>query len=184
MEKRRKELIDATRELYEEKGIAQTTVKDITERCNVTRTLFYHYFDSKEAITSAVLDDYINDFTEAVRLWNESRVYGDVKGALRNCIKLIRRVLFDSNYFRKMLATRENAGLYLEFMTRASEALSQYVVETTVKDYQAHHEIEIEHVPETFNILIIGLAGYLRTNPEVDDEMLVEIVAQTLRLDM
>ena len=58
-EERRAEIIRAARELYEEQGLAHTSILDITTRVGVTRTLFYHYFPDKDAVTSAVLDDYI-----------------------------------------------------------------------------------------------------------------------------
>lgn len=181
---RRKDLIIAARDLYEEKGLSRTSVKDITDRSGVSRALFYHYFPDKESITSAVLDDFVDDFTESVRIWNEGRTQGDVEGALRESIKLVRRILFDDNHFRRLIASYENAGLYLEFLNRATEALSAYIIETTVQDYKDFHQVEIEYVPETFYVLITGLAGYLRNHPEVDDEVLMAIVAQTLRLDI
>lgn len=183
MNNRREDLIRSARELYESKGLARTSVKDITEHSGVSRALFYHYFTDKEAITSAVLDDFVEDFTESTRLWNANRTRGDIEGALRDCVKLLRRVLFDASYFRKTLASYENAALYLEFLNRSIEALSKYVIETTVADYQALHQVEIEYVPETFYVLITGLVGYLRNYPEVEDEVLMTVVAQTLRLE-
>lgn len=184
MSDRRKDLICSARELFEEKGLTRTNVKDITEHCGVSRALFYHYFPDKEAITSAVLDDFVDDFTESVRLWNENRVRGDVEGALRDCIKLVRRILFDASYFRKTLAASENAALYLEFLNRSTAALTEYVVDTTVADYKEYHDIQIEYVSETFYILITGLTTFLRNHPDADDEVLMAIVSQTLRLEI
>ncbi|MEG0218077.1 MAG: helix-turn-helix domain-containing protein, partial [Raoultibacter sp.] len=40
---RRDDFVCAARELFEEKGLSKTTVKDITEHIGVTRSLFYHY---------------------------------------------------------------------------------------------------------------------------------------------
>ena len=88
--------------------------------------MFYHYFPDKEAVTSAVLDDYVADFIEATHYWNAQRHPGDI-GAL--------------------------------------------------------HEIRIEHVYETFYVLILGIVGYLRTHPDVDDEVLKDLIAQTLHMD-
>ena len=63
---RKAQIIAAARDLYEERGLSHTTVKDITERVGVTRTLFYHYFPDKDAVTSAVIDDYTQDYVEAL----------------------------------------------------------------------------------------------------------------------
>ena len=65
---RRADIVAAARELYEEQGLSKTSVQDITNRVGVTRSLFYHYFPDKEAVTSAVLDDYVADYLEALRL--------------------------------------------------------------------------------------------------------------------
>lgn len=73
---RRAQIIAAARDLYEERGLSHTTVKDITERVGVTRTLFYHYFPDKDAVTSAVIDDYTQDYIEALAHWNEERIGG------------------------------------------------------------------------------------------------------------
>ena len=58
---RRADIVAAARELYEEQGLSKTSVQDITNRMGVARSLFYHYFPDKEAVTSAVLDDYVAD---------------------------------------------------------------------------------------------------------------------------
>ena len=68
-DERRQQIIDAARQLYEEQGLARTSVKDISERCGVARSLFYHYFPDKQAVTSAVIDDFITDYLESVQLW-------------------------------------------------------------------------------------------------------------------
>ena len=73
---RRAQIIAAARDLYEERGLSHTTVKDITERVGVTRTLFYHYFPDKDAVTSAVIDDYTQDYIEALAHWNEELEMG------------------------------------------------------------------------------------------------------------
>ena len=70
---RRADIVAAARELYEEQGLSKTSVQDITNRMGVARSLFYHYFPDKEAVTSAVLDDYVADFIEATHYWNAQR---------------------------------------------------------------------------------------------------------------
>ena len=153
---RRADIVAAARELYEEQGLSKTSVQDITNRMGVARSLFYHYFPDKEAVTSAVLDDYVADFIEATHYWNAQR---------------------------RSLASHENAALYIDFVNRVADRVATYIVDTTVRDYGALHEIRIEHVYETFYVLILGIVGYLRTHPDVDDEVLKDLIAQTLHMD-
>lgn len=180
---RRLEIIAAARELYEEKGLSKTSVQDITSRVGVTRTLFYHYFSDKDAVTSAVLDDYIDDYVEALTYWNEGRSEGEIDKALFSVIKLLRLGLFEEDPFHKALASQENAALYLEFINRVADHAAHYIIQTTVQDYAALHEIRIEHLYETFTVLIVGVIGYLRQHPDADDAVIADVIAQTLHMD-
>lgn len=180
---RRLEIVAAARELYEQRGLSRTTVKDITERVGVTRTLFYHYFPDKDAVTSAVLDDYIRDYIEALELWNEGRIEGDINHALRTIVKLLRIGLFEDDAFHVALSSRENAALYLEFVNRVADETTRYIIDTTVRDYAELHDVRIHHLYETFYVLILGVIGYLRKHPDADDATIADVIAQTLHLD-
>lgn len=181
---RRAQIVEVTRELFEAKGYARTTITDVTEALGVTRSLFYHYFSSKEDVTEAVLDSYVNDFVQLVQTWNEGREPRKVRQALRDCIRILRIGIFDNDSFRNDLATRENASLYLRFLQRSAEALARYITDTTAVDYEREHGIKIDHVYDTFYLLIIGLVGYMRRYPDASDELLEDLISQTLRLDL
>lgn len=179
---RREEIATAARDLYEEKGLAKTTVRDITERVGVSRSLFYHYFPDKEAVTSAVIDGYVDDFVESAEIWNEQRQEGDIEGSLASAIRLLRTNVFENNSLHKALTTHENAALYLEFISKAADRLAHYIAETTAQDYAARYDVEIDHVYETLYVLICGLVSYVRTHPDTDDATLMDLVAQTLHM--
>ena len=55
----RERLIQATIELIWVEGYGAVTVDSICERANVKKGSFYHFFDSKEALLRAVLEQYI-----------------------------------------------------------------------------------------------------------------------------
>lgn len=183
-EKRREQIIEASLELYVEKGIERTTVKDITDAAGITRSLFYHYFASRDEVTQAILDRYVQSFDEAVRTWDESREEGDVVGSLASCVALLRRQLFDDDAFRLLLLKDENASLYLRFVQHTSESIAHFLTETTAADYARHHAVEISHLYESFYVLVFGLIGYLRQNPEAPDELIADLIVDTLHLEM
>lgn len=180
---RRNEIVAAARALFEEKGLDRTHIKDVMEKVGVTRSLFYHYFPNKDAVVEAVLDDYVNDFVQMTYYWNEGREQGNVRAAVRSCINMLRRGIFDKDQFRTDLATNENAKLYLKFLHRATEALAKYITKTTVVDYGEKHVIEINHVYETLYMLIIGMVGFMRRYPDAPDELLEDLLIQTLHLE-
>lgn len=59
-QKRRALLEDALVELMRTKGYAQTTVTDICREANIPRRTFYHYFDCKEDVLQAVVENMLN----------------------------------------------------------------------------------------------------------------------------
>lgn len=180
---RRAEIVQTARGLYEEKGLAHTTIQDITNRMGVARSLFYHYFPDKDAVTTAVLDAYVEDYLEALHYWNENRRVGDIDHALRSLTHLLRTALFEKDAFRAALASRENAALYIEFINRVAEQTAQYLIDSTVRDYSQLHEVRINHLYETFYLLIVGIISYTRRHPEVPDEVVCDLIAQTLHMD-
>lgn len=180
---RRNEIIVTARTLYEDKGMAKTSIQDITATMGVARSLFYHYFADKDAVTSAVLDTYVADYLEALHYWNANRRVGDIDHALTSLVRLLRVALFEHNAFREAIASQENAALYLDFINRIADKTAEYFLQSTVRDYESRHEVHIEHRYETFYMLILGVIGYLRTHPTVDDQVIVDLIAQTLHMD-
>lgn len=182
-DQRREDIIEAARQLYEEQGLSRTSVQSITNHLGVTRTLFYHYFPDKEAVTSAVLDAYVADYIEALEYWNSQRRPGNIEHALESVVKILRLGVFEHDAFRRSLASQENAALYLDFINRVADRIASYMVETTVQDYGKLHTIKVDHVYETFYMLVLGIVGYVRHHPEAEDEVLKDLIAQTLHLD-
>ena len=182
-EQRRSDIVEAARQLYEERGLSRTSVKDIAERAGITRSLFYHYFPDKQAVTSAVLDDFIEDYIEALSIWNDERMAGEIEQALDGVVRVLRVSVFEGSSFRRALDTRENAALYIVFFNRVADRTARYIVDTTVRDYSELHSVSIVHLYETFYILILGICGYIRTHQDVSDEVLKDIIAQSLHME-
>lgn len=51
----------AARTCFERKGVARTSIADITREVDITRELFYYYFPNKAAVVDAVMDTFIDD---------------------------------------------------------------------------------------------------------------------------
>jgi TetR/AcrR family transcriptional regulator, transcriptional repressor for nem operon len=66
-EQRRAELLAAGRELFLAKGIATTSLDDITHRAGVSKGLFYLYFRSKEDLILALQEQFSCQFAERIR---------------------------------------------------------------------------------------------------------------------
>ena len=171
-EQRRSDIVEAARQLYEERGLSRTSVKDIAERAGITRSLFSHYFPDKQ--------DFVEDYIEALSIWNDERMTGEIEQALDGVVRVLRVSVFEGSSFRRALDTRENAALYIEFINRVADRTARYIVDTTVRDYSELHSVSIVHLYETFYILI---CGYIRTHQDVSDEVLKDIIAQSLHME-
>jgi AcrR family transcriptional regulator len=61
-------LVDASRALFAERGYADVSIDDITERTGVTRGALYHHFDDKRGLFQAVVEAVEHDLAEQVRV--------------------------------------------------------------------------------------------------------------------
>jgi TetR/AcrR family transcriptional regulator, transcriptional repressor for nem operon len=66
-EQRRAELLAAGQALFLAKGIAGTSLDDITQRAGVSKGLFYLYFASKEDLVLALREQFSHDLAERMR---------------------------------------------------------------------------------------------------------------------
>lgn len=60
-EERRREIIEAARNLFQTKDYDKATMSDLMESLNIAKGTLYHYFSSKEEILEAVVEDIVND---------------------------------------------------------------------------------------------------------------------------
>lgn len=180
---RRAEILAAVRDVAAEKGVGRLSVSDITRRADCTRSLFYHYFPDKESALDAALDGVIDDIIDQLRAWNAHRVLGDVEGALDSVVTLLRRLMVDQRGLPRSLMADGNATLYTGFVHRLADRTARYIVETTVSDFARFHAIHIDHVYETFYVLICGLIMFIRTHPDAPDETIKDLIAQSLRIE-
>lgn len=208
---RREEIVAAARELFAERGVRATTFQDVAERMGVTRGLVYHYAADISTLVDQVLETCIAEFVTDLRTWDEAREVGNIDQAVIDCIGLFRRHVPTRRTTSELgptpsgttaesgptpsgtIAGRRAAGdrplprfddasLYVRFLDRAVDALIDTLEVTTIPAYAQRHTIEIQHVRETFHVLIHGLVALVRSHPDVGDDVLGDLVRQTLRL--
>ncbi|NMM83696.1 TetR family transcriptional regulator [Rhodococcus sp. SRB_17] len=61
---RREKILESSAELFAQKGVASTTVRDIGEAAGVFSGSLYHYFKSKNAIVAELLRGFMTDIQE------------------------------------------------------------------------------------------------------------------------
>ena len=181
---RRAAILVAARELATEKGLNRTSISDVAQRAGVTRGLVHHYVGSKDALAEELLDGYIDQVVASIREWDAQREVGEIDRAVVDAVALLRRHLGRRDGEAGARLPRiDDVGMFVRFVDRCVDAIVDCLRETTVAAYAARHTIEIEHVSETFTVLVHGLIGLARAHPDVDDDVLAAMVRQTLRLD-
>lgn len=181
---RRDEIIGAVRAVVAECGISRLSISAVTKRVGCTRSLFYHYFPTKEDALQAALDQSIDAFMAQLTAWNDQRVTGDIEGALNSAAHMLKTlVLQQDDAMPHTVATGGNAGLYATFVHRVADRTARYICESTVVDFAALHEVRIDHLYETFYVLITGLVMFVRANPDVPEETVKDIIASTLHIE-
>jgi len=81
-EERRSEIMQAARRLFLEKGVASTTIEQITSRAKVAKGTFYLYFSSKEDVLTALSDGYGHELLEQIKAAIAKKLDEDWKGKL------------------------------------------------------------------------------------------------------
>lgn len=181
---RRDEIIGAVRAVVAESGISRLSISAVTKRVGCTRSLFYHYFPTKEDALQAALDQSIDAFMAQLTAWDDQRVTGDIEGALNSAAHMLKTlVLQQDDAMPHTVATGGNAGLYATFVHRVADRTARYICESTVVDFAALHEVRIDHLYETFYVLITGLVMFVRANPDVPEETVKDIIASTLHIE-
>jgi len=81
-EERRGDLMQAARRLFLKKGVASTTIEQITSRAKVAKGTFYLYFSSKEDVLAALADRYGDELLAQIKAAIAEKPEGDWKGKL------------------------------------------------------------------------------------------------------
>jgi TetR/AcrR family transcriptional regulator, transcriptional repressor for nem operon len=96
-EQRRADLLEAGKELFVAKGVAATSLEDVTSRAGVSKGLFYLYFHSKDDLLLALQDQFSVELAERIRAATDPVT--DWAAKLDACVE----VIFDSYQERRDL---------------------------------------------------------------------------------
>ena len=110
-DERRSELIACAQNLFYSKGYECTSVSDIIAEVGVAKGTFYHYFDSKQAILQAMVDELMaralailqeiiaDETLTAIPKWTQAfQVLGNWKAARKEeLIEIMRMTMMDEN---------------------------------------------------------------------------------------
>ena len=171
-DRRRKEIIEAARQIITNKGIAGLTVQDVTATADMAVGSFYTYFPSKEALLEAAV-------------WEDLQQLGDPANPLvqelppeqRRYVQLLQVFKFVEAHRDLMQAVFGPRGLP-EHFDRAITLIEQRTAEGLRRTTALPEEV-VEWVTPLLAGMIAGGIRYLLAHPEASAE---ETTAHTLSL--
>lgn len=158
---RRQEIIETALALLKEKGYANMTVQDITERMNVSPGLCYRYFKSKTAILTAVSKFYALQMLAHL----EAPMPKELPALEKLALSLQR--MYDFTKMHYEFEARYNEGpefraIYLDTVASRWAALLLPILTQGVKE--GRFNCQIKALPATAKFLTFGLIHTFHDN--------------------
>lgn len=181
---RRAAFVEAAAELYEQQGIANTSVGDITRRVGVTRSLFYHYFDDRQAILDAVIDDHVDGFMTYVQEWSHTLSGNNVYDALVRLAGIVRDYLFGPKSLGRCIVDEQDASVFQRFVVHSSLMLAEHFVQMRGRPGALIQLSNSRHPKESFYVLSVGVMSLMIHQSEASDEVVADLIVDTLNIDV
>ena len=175
-QKRRARLEEALLTLMSIKGYAQTSVTDICREAGIPRRTFYHYFDCKEAVLHAVVENMLAECNLEVMLEFDRGL-----DAMRE--SLIRNFRYWQGEARKKLDLLLDNGLSGEMMQCALRWLETERIGPSARPGMSQKELEILTMVGTsgfFTLLMYWRRNEYRESPEKMAEFAIRVLSEPL----
>ncbi len=157
-EERRRQLLDASLQVFGKKGYHQTQISDIIQKAKVARGTFYLYFNGKREIFAALMEELFARVASQVRTLPRDAV-DQIPAQLLGNIERITSLLLDNPLLARLLFA-EAMGLDKELDTQLRNFYSQILdyIRRGLKQGQ-----EMDFVREgDITIMSIALLGSLK----------------------
>jgi AcrR family transcriptional regulator len=79
----RRKILDSAVELFAERGYGETGLADVLQRAGVSKGAFYYHFDSKEAVATAIIEEFSGK-TRTLVLDQLDRAAPELEGVIRS----------------------------------------------------------------------------------------------------
>ena len=89
--KKKQEIVEISKNLINEKGVNNVSIRDIVKSVGMAQGLFYYYFKSKEEILEIIINEYVEAFCKELEKSVDSiqMEYDNWKENIETTIKLL-----------------------------------------------------------------------------------------------
>ena len=189
-EERRQEILDTALELFLKNGYEGTAISDIVQKLSVSQGLFYYYFESKDEVFEAAMEQFADEFAAklAAMITNSS-------------LSILQRMELIISSMNTMFSA--SSGLVREDIEpatrldtdyRLSIRIIQLLIEPISRVFEETNEqgkTAIENTIATASFLGFGLFGLIHGHPEkgpyghhLELESIMGMIAGVLGVDL
>lgn len=179
---RREAFVRAANDLFSTRGIAHTSIQDITEQAGVTRSLFYHYFENKQSIIDAVIDYRVDEYFNYIIVWSKGHKGLPVEKKLVGFSHVTRGVLQSPNSLFSQIVRERDSTLYHRFAVRCASVLAAHFVSAKGQKGSLIELSEARYPKESFYVLAVGIVSLILEQPDTSDQIIASLIADALQL--
>lgn len=179
-EERKAELLAAARTLFDKNGVSKTRVSDIVQSVGVSQGIFYYYFNSKQEIVHAVVEQVVAELRQQLDeiFSSQNSFYQKIAGFISLYINVIDQFTGDDE---PNIPPRDDELIYERLMLDEGQGLLQKAMKRLVQQGVQENMITIEYPYETVLVIMYGLRSYaMQRLPS--RRMVFTIVEQSLQL--
>lgn len=167
-------LLTTATKLFMDQGYDATGIRDILSASGVSTGSFYHFFDSKEAIFEAVVERYMQGYSERI---GAIFVNDELSFAKRVDLFFEEFQRTVGDYYNKLQATNIHAAMRLILHEKTIELIYPYIVkmlDSGLEKKQIKYKLAIGS-RELAAVLLKGIEGLIAVTglPDVSEERLV-----------
>ena len=153
-------LLNTATKLFSENGYDATGVRDILQACGVSTGSFYHFFSSKESIFEAVIERYLQAYTERIGI-----IFTDEEKSFSERIGLFFEELKKTSdgYYHKLQGYHMHESMQLLLHEKTLRRIHPYIrdaLDTCIRNgsIRCHMESDAATIA---TILIRGVEGII-----------------------
>lgn len=152
---REREILDVSEKILATHGYSHLTAASIAKAIGITRPLLYHYFESAEAVATAVVRRRILEFERYLRHWIMSRDQLTVRQSVKDVVALIQEFAKCGVIFHRDAGDTGNAELMVRYVRGVLERDGESIVHGILSCY----ETALGKVPDRSNEAVGGGTG-------------------------
>jgi AcrR family transcriptional regulator len=158
-EERKKEIMDTAAQFFMTKGYEETSVNMIVEHLNIAKGTFYYYFKSKEEILGAILEEYLEQLAQQIRLIilnKEMNAYEKLQFVLKNILSSNQ----EPKHLTQHIEDNKSGKLHQMMDEKFYEKFNPIIV-SILKQGIEEGIFKISYPEELTEILLMGVRSYM-----------------------